>query len=267
MNFAKHHFGCSFIRRIVTEMLELKSVSEIVEENHSTAYILDCYGIEFYKCSDKLLGDICLKKGIDAQNLSHNLVAGSDKAPFDLRLLESYPADLVVEYLKHAHHIFLKKSLPFMRKLIEKLDETKYEFPDLIKDLKFVFPLFIEDFIHHIYEEEDGLFEYVNDLRKVQKGEIPQTKIFTRLEEICLEDLYHHHEDADDEMRGIRRITNNYTRGINTDLHLRTIYRELKDFEKELVFHANVENEILFPKALELEREVRNNYKKTSFLN
>ncbi len=73
---------------------------------------------------------------------------------------------------------------------------------------------------------------------------------------ISLENLANDHENADDEMKKIRRITGNYTLGIGSDLQLKTIYRELEQYEKELVFHANVENDLLFPKAIELEKKV-----------
>ncbi len=65
------------------------------------------------------------------------------------------------------------------------------------------------------------------------------------------------HEEHDDEMRGIRKITNNYHCHNQDPLHIRVVYAELQAFEKELITHARVENEILFPKALILEQEVK----------
>jgi regulator of cell morphogenesis and NO signaling len=36
---------------------------------------------------------------------------------------------------------------------------------------------------------------------------------------------------------------------------LKVLYHELQNFEKELHVHAKIEDELLFPKAVELERE------------
>ncbi|MEL7003781.1 MAG: hypothetical protein AAFN93_13745 [Bacteroidota bacterium] len=58
-------------------------------------------------------------------------------------------------------------------------------------------------------------------------------------------------------MRGIRKITNNYSYEDDAPLHIRVIYNELQLLEQELITHARVENEILFPKALMLERSVK----------
>jgi regulator of cell morphogenesis and NO signaling len=65
------------------------------------------------------------------------------------------------------------------------------------------------------------------------------------------------HEAHDDEMAGIRRITKDYAIDANTPLHVKVLYSELKDFEKSLITHARIENEILLPKAMATEAKVK----------
>jgi regulator of cell morphogenesis and NO signaling len=65
------------------------------------------------------------------------------------------------------------------------------------------------------------------------------------------------HEAHDDEMEGIRKITNDYQLDSSTPLHVKVIYNELREFEKNLITHARIENEILFPKAMALEGRVK----------
>ncbi len=62
-------------------------------------------------------------------------------------------------------------------------------------------------------------------------------------------------------MMGIRQITKQYQLNKETPLHLRVVYAELQALERELKTHAKVENEILFPKALALERAVNESFK------
>ena len=68
------------------------------------------------------------------------------------------------------------------------------------------------------------------------------------------------HEVHDDEMEGIRRITKDYYLGPQTPLHIKVMYNELKAFEKSLITHARIENEILFPKAMALENKVKQSF-------
>jgi regulator of cell morphogenesis and NO signaling len=58
-------------------------------------------------------------------------------------------------------------------------------------------------------------------------------------------------------MSGIRSLTDDYQMPADIDLFTFILYRELQDFEKQLKQHAIIENNLLFPKALRLENEVR----------
>jgi regulator of cell morphogenesis and NO signaling len=56
-------------------------------------------------------------------------------------------------------------------------------------------------------------------------------------------------------MEGIRKLTNNYALAADAPLTMKVLYHELQTFEKELSIHAKIEDELLFPKAVELEKE------------
>jgi regulator of cell morphogenesis and NO signaling len=169
--------------------------------------------------------------------------------------VDELPVDLVIEYLKHAHHLFIKQKLPYIARLIEKLTPAV---TPLAKDLQIVFPLFVEDFIHHIYEEEDTLFTYITLLASVKKKKTHANKVFLEMEKHSLQKYALDHDTHDDEMQGIRKITNDYALDKKPSLHVKVIYSELIAFEQELKLHARIENEVLFPKALALEKEIRN---------
>ncbi|MDA0194745.1 MAG: iron-sulfur cluster repair di-iron protein [Bacteroidetes bacterium] len=243
-------------------MIAYRKISELVEENYSYAYVLDCFGIEFYKLEDQTLGDACFQNKVLIDHVRQSIKNLSNHSRIDPQLLERGSIGLVVAYLKHSHHVFVKRSLPYMSKLIKELNKTDYLFPQIICDLQVVFPLFVEDFIRHIHEEEDLLFSYINKLLKIDKGELVYTKAFFDLESMNLMDVALDHSDTDDEMAGIRKLTSNYKIGVESDLLLAVLFKELRQFENDLVFHANIENKILFTKAFELEARVKSKISK-----
>ena len=147
-----------------------------------------------------------------------------------------------------------------MAGLVQAFQTNHDRYSPIERDLKVVFPLFVEDFIHHIYEEEDTLFTYIRALERAAKGQYNPTRLFYMLEKSSLHKFASEHESHDDEMLGIRKITNNYSAEATTPLHVRVMYNELKSFEQSLIVHARIENEILFPKAMALESKVRNLY-------
>ena len=75
------------------------------------------------------------------------------------------------------------------------------------------------------------------------------------------------HEVHENEMEGFRQFTNDYKYCEEADLHIRVLYSELERFEEDLLKHAKIENEVLFPKALLLERQVKLRFHELSKLN
>lgn len=244
-----------------------KKITDLVGENYVFASVLYYFGIKFYDYSEKTLEQVCQEKGLNINTviLSLELVT-KEKESVDITLF-SYPIDLIIEYLKHAHYVFIKEKLPYIARLIENLKTPFPEHVQIVEDLKFVFPLFVEDFIHHIYEEEDSLFCYIQLLHSCLHKPFNPSKVFYKMEEFSLQQHAIAHDLHDDEMKGIRSITNNYTIPTERDLHLRVVFEELKAFEKQLISHAGVENEILFPKALLLEKEVKKAFNEKVKLN
>ena len=222
------------------------------------ASILHHFGIHFYDYSEKTLHQVCEDKGISMDTLVNGLESAiNPEEPEDVALV-GYPVELVIEYLKHAHYLFVKTKLPYIASLVTDLPNMSGEFEDIIKDLKFVFPLFVEDFIHHIHEEEDNLFNYVMLLKKVPSSKYNPSQVYYEMEKYSIQQHAINHDIHDDEMKGIRNITNDYSLDTNAPLHIQVIYAELQSFEKSLTKHARIEDEIFFPKALVLEREAKN---------
>lgn len=243
-----------------------KKIEELVDENYVYASVLYYFGISFYDYSEKTLDEVCREKGLNVQNVINSLETVSTGSEKKVSLI-AFPVDLVIEYLKHSHYIFIKQKLPYIARLIETLKVKSSEHLLLAEDMKLIFPLFVEDFIHHIYEEEDSLFSYILMLYKVLDKEFNPSKLYYEMEEHSLQRYATEHECHDDDMKGIRSITENYSLETNKDLHLKVILAELKSFEESLNNHARIENDILFPKAIELEKEIKKMMAKKIMLN
>jgi regulator of cell morphogenesis and NO signaling len=231
-------------------------IAELVDQNYVHAYVLFYFGIRFYEYSELTLDQVCIKMGLKTSQIVKELESPSHVYETDLPLI-TYPVDLIIEYLKHSHFIFIKHKLPYIARLVENFETSHEEYQAIVRDLKMVFPLFVEDFIEHIYEEEDTLFNYIHVLEKASRGNYSPSALYYMMEKNSVHKFAAEHEVHDDEMEGIRKITKDYFIHPHTPLHVKVIYHELKTFEKNLVTHARIENEILFPKAMAIETKVR----------
>ena len=241
-------------------------ISELVDRNYVHAYVLFYFGIRFYEYSELTLDQVCQQRGLKVDQVIREMEAPSHLQEADLPLV-SYPTDLIIEYLKHSHFLFIKHKLPYIARLVESFKANHEDFRTVERDLKIVFPLFVEDFIAHIYEEEDTLFSYIQALERAAKGRYLPTKLYYLMEKNSVQKFAMEHEAHDDEMEGIRNITKDYTLTPQAPLHVKVLYNELKGFEKSLITHARIENEILFPKAMALENKVKTSFFEKSKLN
>lgn len=242
-------------------------IAELVDQNYVHAYVLFYFGIRFYEYSELTLDQVCSKMGIRTDQVIRELESPSSHLSETELPLVSYPIDLIIEYLKHSHFIFIKHKLPYIARLVENFRASNENYVQVERDLKMVFPLFVEDFIAHIYEEEDTLFHYIRALDRASRGDYAHGKLFYMMEKHSVRKFAMDHECHDDEMEGIRKITKDYHVVPGTPLHVKVIYHELKAFEKSLISHARLENEILFPKAMALESKVRGDFFEKSRLN
>lgn len=236
-----------------------KQISELVDQNYVHAYVLFYFGISFYEFPEDTLEQACVKKNLKVEQVIKELESPTYLKEADLPLV-SYPIDLIIEYLKHSHYLFIKHKLPYIARLVETFKANHEDYAHVERDLKMVFPLFVEDFIQHIYEEEDTLFSYIQTLERASKGNFNPAVLYYMMEKNSLQKYAIEHEAHDDEMEGIRKITRNYTITAATPLHIKVIYNELKDFSKSLSTHARIENEVLFPKAMALENKVKRSF-------
>lgn len=236
--------------------LKDKRIADLVDQNYVHAYVLFYFGIRFYEYSELTLEQVCLQRGLKVEQVVRELESPTHLHEADLPLV-SYPIDLIIEYLKHSHFLFIKHKLPYIARLVENFKAHHDDYLAVERDLKLVFPLFVEDFIEHIYEEEDTLFKFIQELEKATRGGYSPGKLYYLLEKNSVQKFAMEHEAHDDEMEGIRKITKDYTLVPNAPLHVKVMYNELKAFEKSLITHARIENEILFPKAMAIEGKVK----------
>jgi len=236
------------------------TVGAYVAQDLGRALALHGYGISLFADAQTPLDAVCQRMGIVPTHLLA-LLEKQAKMGTPYFAAHEMPLRLVVEYLRHAHHLFIRERIPFLLYLIGGLDvqtgHTDATEQGVVQDLRLIFPLFAEEFIAHIHEEEDTLFIYIHELLRALKIPGNPGQLWLKMAKRNLGDFAAEHQVHEDEMAGIRALTNNYALVPSMSLPLQVLYFELGRFEKDLATHAHLENTILLPKALRLEGYVR----------
>ncbi|MEM9324784.1 MAG: iron-sulfur cluster repair di-iron protein [Bacteroidota bacterium] len=235
-----------------------KTIKSVVDENYVYARALHYLGIEFFENEHKSLNEICKERGISRQKVIKCFYEIDANRKSSFQELSSYPIEMLLEYLRHSHYLFIKEKLPYISFLLECHDEPSAQ------DLKAIFPVFVEDFIKHIYEEEDEVFKYVALLNRIESDrEANPSAALLPFWKFSLAQSKEEH-DQEDAMGNLTELTDSVD---TRDLRSRVIIKELKAFEREVSYHAEIENEIMFPKALKLESDIQSKLRRLRRLN
>ena len=233
-----------------------KTIEQVVNENYVYARALHYLGIDFFEEPNRKLKEICREKGLNRQKVIKTFYEFDSTNRFSFEELKSYPIELLIEYLKHAHHVFIKEKLPYIVHLVKEWKGGE--------GLKNLLPEFVEDFIKHIYEEEDTTFQYIELLCAIRKGSVNAPfNLMMDFKNFSLKAEFEEHQD-EDEFGAIRSLLSSIDA---KDLHDRVLVHEVQAFEREMIYHAEIENNIFFPKAIELETSISRQIKILTTLN
>ena len=233
-----------------------KTIREVVDENYVYARALHYLGIDFFENPDQKLKEICAAKNLDRQQVIKSFYEFDSCYRLSFKQLATYPIELLTEFLKHSHHLFIKDKLPYIVHLAKALKGNQ--------GLQGLLPEYVEELIRHIYEEEDTTFKYIHLLSDIKSGaeRAPFSKLMS-FEGYSLKSEFESHQE-DEELDAIRTLIPTIDK---STLHGKVLVSEIKAFDREMIYHAEIENNIFFPKAIELEEEVKSKLKILSTLN
>jgi regulator of cell morphogenesis and NO signaling len=238
------------------ENIQKTPIKDIVSGNYVFAAVLHYFGISFFQYEQNSLKEVCQKFRLNPQQLIDELEDWANRKEPSTEDLFLHPIEVLVSYLKRKHYFFVRQELPFLSNMILGIQSEVKEYRNVLNDLRIMFPLFVEDFIHHIHEEESRLFTRIQLLHEIENDEFELSVALQILEKDPVALLADAHEIHDDEMQGIRKLTKDYFLPEDAPISMKVLYHELQIFEKELIIHAQIEDQLLFPKAVELEKEV-----------
>jgi len=238
-----------------TTEISNKTIGEIVSDDYRTAQVFKKHGIDFCCGGGRTLADACEHRGIDRETVIRELnMLGSSNSLADN--YKDWSPDFLVDYIINNHHQYVRSKLPEIQIYAEKVAKVHGgRHPETIEILRIVKEL-TADMKNHMKKEEEILFPYVKKLAAAeQHGENPDEPEFgTAAEPIAM--MEDEHEEAGGGMDEIRRLSNDFTPPEDACATYRVLYENLREFQDDLHKHVHLENNILFPKTLEMEKRL-----------
>ena len=232
-----------------------KQIGHFVADDFRTAAVFSNYGIDFCCNGDRIIEDVCEKKGIEVNVLLNELHAVLNTASNQSIDYKSWPLDLLVDYIEKKHHRYVEEKIPVLRQFLHKLCSVHGgRHPELI-EINEHFTASANELTSHMKKEELVLFPFVKRMiaAKQENTTIQSPQFATVQSPIAM--MMQEHDNEGERFRQIAELSNNYNPpadGCNT---YKVTFAMLKEFEQDLHLHIHLENNILFPGAIKLEQQ------------
>ena len=235
---------------------ENQIIGELVANDYRTASVFKKYNIDFCCQGNRTINDACEAKEIDGKLVVADLnalVQSQQPGSIDY---QSWPMDLLAEYIEKKHHRYVEEKTLEIKPYLEKIARVHGgRHPELL-EINEHFNATAGELAMHMKKEELIVFPFI---KKMVKAKEEGTKLAApNFESIQfpIKAMMDEHTNEGDRFRLIEALSNNYTTpedGCNT---YKVTFALLKEFEQDLHLHIHLENNILFPRAIELEKEL-----------
>ena len=163
--------------------------------------------------------------------------------------------DFLADYIVNTHHSYVRKSLPDLRAYAAKVASVHGDrHPELLTVNKLVTEI-NEELTDHMMKEETVLFPFIKQLVNAKKDNQKLAPVGFGTVQNPINMMENEHEAVGNNLAVIRSITNDYAIPQDACASYKLLFKMLEDFEGDLHTHIHLENNILFPKALKLEKE------------
>ena len=231
-----------------------ETLGQIAAKDLRKAEIFKKYGIDFCCGGKKTVKEACAEKGIDILKVEHEL-RNADKNP-GVRPLPygDWSLDFLADYIVNTHHSYVRKTLPDLIMYADKVAKVHGDHhPELIRINQLVKEITTE-LNAHLVKEETILFPYVKELAKASDKKQISFNEYLGTVQTPINMMEMEHEVVGKNMEEIRRISNNYFLPEEACASYSLLYNMLIEFEDDLFTHIHLENNVMFPKALEIEK-------------
>ena len=232
-----------------------KTVGELAAELPAATRIFEKLGIDYCCGGEKTLNQACSSAGVTEESVM-SLLSCLQGLGFDDgggKDWQTIPLSELTKYIVNRHHTFVRSELLRLKELLAKVCSAHASHhPELfrIRDLFFRLQADLTD---HMLKEERILFPYIEKLETAvgQGKQAPRPAFGTVRNPVRM--MMQEHEEAGQALRSLREVSSNYQVPGDGCISFRTLYQALEEFEKDLHQHVHLENNILFPRAAELE--------------
>jgi regulator of cell morphogenesis and NO signaling len=233
------------------------TVREVTLQVPEATRLFEKLKIDYCCGGARALDDACTSAGVQTAEVLQMLEKAAQPTTDEKPNFPQLPLPELITHILDKHHVYTKEEMNRLDLLFRKVVSVHGEnHPELSKAAA-AFARLCADLTPHMFKEERVLFPYIvaTACAAAQNSPVPVPPFGTVNNPVRM--MMMEHDTAGEILRELRALTSDYTTPADGCVSYKTLYQALEAFEKDLHQHIHLENNILFPRAIEMETKLR----------
>ena len=233
------------------EALDSRTVRELASATPGAARVFEKFGIDYCCGGERSLAQACSAAKVNALEVAEALEKPQPQGG-DPDWQKATLAELV-KHIVAKHHEYVRQEIQRLIPLSAKVSGVHGKNHPELEKVQSSFQALAEELTTHLMKEERMLFPYIEQLElAANSGSLPAASPFGTVKN-PVRMMMMEHDSAGELLRKMRDVSKNYALPADACMSFQMLYRALEEFESDLHQHIHLENNILFPRAIELE--------------
>jgi len=233
-----------------------KTVREIALEFPGSTRVFEKLGIDYCCGGRQPLEQACQSANVPLEQVIDSLEMANLAARSALkdRNWQNEPLSELIAHIQNTHHKYTREEMARLAPLADKVCAVHGRNHSELAEIRATFAALSQELTTHMWKEEAVLFPHIVRMEEsvIQKEPVLPPPFGTVQNPVAM--MMHEHDVAGSALRDLRRATNGFAPPPDACISYQTLYLALADFEADLHQHIHLENNILFLRAVEMER-------------
>ncbi len=236
-----------------------RTVRELALENTAATRVFEKLGIDYCCGGNKSLGDACRASNLSVDQVIDSLEMAEEAAHAaqKKRDWQNEPLADLIGHIKSTHHQYTHEEMARLLPLLNKVCSVHGKNHPELQQVRASFLSLVQELTSHLMKEEQVLFPYIVRMEEavIQREPLLPSPFGSVQNPVTM--MEHEHDSAGNALRDMRKASCGYVAPGDACISYQTLYKALADFEADLHQHIHLENNILFPRAIAMEKAHR----------
>ena len=236
-----------------------KTVRELALENPHATRVFEKLGIDYCCGGGESLEEACRNRNLRVSQVMDSLEAAAQvfRSAREEKDWQWEPLADLIAHINHTHHKFVREEIARLNPLFQKVCSVHGKNHSELLHIQAIFDGLGQELTMHMMKEEMVLFPYVLRLEEAAIAKEPSLPPPFGTVENPVAMMRHEHDSAGGALRAMRKASGDYHAPDDACVSYKTLYQALTEFEADLHQHIHLENNILFPRSVAMEKSTQ----------